>query len=283
MSTLMRKSALPEIEYPVSDGKPMAETMLHAEVLVDTREKLVDWFQVDPMVFVWGNFFVCYVEGDPRKHLAPDVFVIRGVPKLPLRDNYLVWKERIYPQAVIEVTSKTTAKEDQVEKLGIYRDIWKVQEYFLFDPRSEYLKPPLQGHRLRGNRYIKIKAVAGRLPSEVLGLHLERDNQQLRLYDPISGQYLRTAREKNALAEAARQQAEVGRQQAEAGRQQAEMAQRQAEAARQQAEAELEREALARQQTEAERQREVQARQQAEVEIEKLRSQLETFRRQSSK
>src|SRR5207245_1279828 len=106
-------------------------------------------------------------------HLAPDVFVVRGVRKLPLRDNYLVWKEGPYPQAVIEVTSKTTAKEDKEKKLRIYRDIWKVQEYFLFDPRSEYLKPPLQGHRLRGNRYLKIKAVAGRFPSEVLGLHLE--------------------------------------------------------------------------------------------------------------
>jgi Uma2 family endonuclease len=230
MSTLARSSALPEIEYPTSDGKPMAETIVHAQVIMDTREMLVDWFEEDPMVFVWGNFFVCYVEGDPRKHLAPDVFVVRGVPKLPLRDNYLVWKERKYPQAVIEVTSKTTAKEDQYEKLRIYRDIWKVQEYFLFDPRSEYLKPPLQGHRLRGKRYVRIKAVARRLPSEVLGLHLEREGQKLRLYDPRSGKYLMTAREKNMIAEEARQQAEAERQQAEAARQQAEVARQQAEA-----------------------------------------------------
>src|SRR5262249_7630956 len=160
--------------------------------------------------------------------------------------------------------SKTTAKKDQQVKLPIYRDIWKVQEYFLFDPRSEYLKPPLLGHRLRGSRYVQIKALAGRLPSEVLGLHLERDGQRLRLYDPSSRQYLMTAREKNALAEAAWQQAEVARQQAEVARQQAEVARQQAEVARQQAED-------ARQQAEAERQREALARELAEAEVEKLR------------
>ena len=168
------------------------------------------------MVYVWGNLLIFYDEGNPRKHLSPDVFVVRGVPKRPPREHYLVWKEGKYPQGVLEITSKTTAKEDQEEKLRIYREVWRVQEYFLFDPRSEYLKPPLQGYRLRGNRYVRIKAVAARLPSEVFGLHLERDGQQLRLYDPNRGQYLLTAREKNILIEAARQQAEAARQQAEA-------------------------------------------------------------------
>jgi Uma2 family endonuclease len=221
------------------------------------------------MVLAWGNLFVCYVEGNPRKHLVPDIFVVRGVPKLPLRDNYLVWKEGKYPQAVIEITSKTTAQEDQEEKLLIYREIWKVREYFLFDPRSEYLKPPLQGHRLRGNRYVRIRAVAGRLPSEVLRLHLEQEGQRLRLYDPSSGQYLLTAREKNALAERARQQAEAARLQAEAERLQAEEARLRAETARQRAESERRREAM--------------ARQQAEAQIDKLRREIEALRRQSPK
>jgi Uma2 family endonuclease len=154
MSTLARSSALPEIEYPTSDGKPMAETELHGQVMTDTREILVDWVEDDPMVYVWGNLLIFYEEGNPRKHLSPDVFMVRGVPKRPPRDHYLVWKEGKFPQAVVEVTSKTTAKEDQEEKQRIYREIWKVQEYFLFDPRAEYLKPPLQGHRLRGNRYL---------------------------------------------------------------------------------------------------------------------------------
>ena len=142
------------------------------------------------------------MEGDPRKFLAPDLFVVRGVSKTPRRDNYLIWKEVKAPELIIEITSKKTAKKDQGEKLQVYRAVWKVKEYFLFDPREDYLAPPLQGFRLRGKRFVRIKPVAGRLLSEVLGLHLERDGQHLRFYDPATGQWLKTAREKQALAEA---------------------------------------------------------------------------------
>ena len=30
-------------------------------------------------------------DGNKRKHIAPDVFVVRGVPKLPPRKYYLPW------------------------------------------------------------------------------------------------------------------------------------------------------------------------------------------------
>ena len=88
---------------------------------------------------------------------------------------------------VIEITSKTTRREDQNKKLTIYRDILKVLEYFQFDPTQDYLRPPLQGFRLEGGEYVRIEPVDDRLPSEVLGLHLERDGRELRLYDPVMG------------------------------------------------------------------------------------------------
>ena len=47
-------------------------------------------------------------------------------------------------------------------------------EYFLFDPRSEYLKPSLRGFRLIAGEYRPIEPIDGRLPSEMLGLHLEQ-------------------------------------------------------------------------------------------------------------
>src|SRR5207237_2800464 len=78
MSTLVRRSALPEIEYPTSDGKPMAETEIHGQIMTDSREMLVDWFQHEPMVYVWGNLLVFYEEGNPRKHLSPDVSMVPG-------------------------------------------------------------------------------------------------------------------------------------------------------------------------------------------------------------
>ena len=49
-----------------------------------------------------------------------------------------------------------------------------------------------------------------------MGLHLERDGQHLRFWNPASGQWLLTGREKYILAEAAREQETTARQQAEA-------------------------------------------------------------------
>jgi Uma2 family endonuclease len=237
----------------------MAESDVHILLMLTLIPMLREFFLPRPRVYVGGNMLVFYERGNPRKHVSPDVFVVPGVPNHVhhLRDNFLIWEEGKAPQVVMEFTSKTTRKEDTVTKFALYRDVLKVKEYFLFDPRAEYLDPPLQGYRLRGGKYLPIKAVDGRLPSRVLGLHLERDGHDLRLWNPTTGQRLLTADE-------ARQQADEARQRAEAARQQADEARRQADEVRQQAEAEARREAA--------------ARQQAETEVERLRRQIEELR-----
>ena len=73
---------------------------------------------------------------------------------------------------MIEITSKSTRREDQRKKKELYRDVLQVHEYFQFDPTEDYLKPPLQGFRLIEGEYVPIEPVDGRVPSEVLGLHL---------------------------------------------------------------------------------------------------------------
>src|SRR5439155_12250044 len=80
------------------------------------------------------------------------------------------------------------------------------------DPLGDYLDPPLRGYRLRKGVYQPIRLVNGRLPSQVLGLHLERDGKQLRLYDPSTQQWLPTLEEDRL----AREQDRLARQQAEA-------------------------------------------------------------------
>jgi Uma2 family endonuclease len=205
-----------EIEYPTSDGKPMAETELHARDMIDLIETLRDHFAADPDVYVWGNLLLYYKEGDASKSVAPDVFFVRGVPKEPPRDTYLLWREGKGPDVVIEVTSKSTRRDDEEKKLALYRDVLKVPEYFLFDPTEEYLRPSLKGYRLRRRRYVPIEPVLGRLPSEVLGLHLERDGTQLRLFNPVTGRRLLTPRERASLAEAALLNAETRARLAEA-------------------------------------------------------------------
>jgi Uma2 family endonuclease len=193
----------------------MAETDWHRRLISTLIETLEAYFAEEPRIYVSGNLLLFYKEGDPRRHVAPDVFVVKGVPKRP-RPNYLVWREGKGPDVVIECTSKSTRKEDQQEKLNLYRDTLRVKEYFLFDPLADYLDPPLQGFRLRHGKYVPIKPVEGRLPSQVLGLHLERDGDRLRLYDPRTEEWLPTPAEAAEQAEAARVQEARARQRAEA-------------------------------------------------------------------
>jgi Uma2 family endonuclease len=194
-------ATVPEIEYPTSDGKPMAETDDHRELMLDLIETLKRRYAGHPDFYVSGNLLMYYLEGDKHRHVSPDVFAVPGVGKHN-RDYYLIWEEGKGPALVIELTSRSTKNEDLKVKFSLYQDVLKVQEYFLFDPHAEYLKPPLQGFRLYRGRYVPIKAVKGRLPSKVLGLHLERNGKELRLYDPVTQTWLPTPREALSSAEA---------------------------------------------------------------------------------
>jgi Uma2 family endonuclease len=192
MASMKTLSTPSQVEYPHSDGKPVGETPEHCEYLLHLVHVLRQWFADDAMTYVAGNSFLYYEEGNPRRHVSPDVFVVHGIPKLPPRRRYLVWEERKAPDLIIELTSTSTVDEDQERKFALYRDVFRVQEYFLFDPLGECLEPRLQGFRLRRGEYVPIRRLKGRLPSKVLALHLEPDDWELRLYDPKTNRWLLT-------------------------------------------------------------------------------------------
>ena len=194
--------------YPTSDGKPMAETDWHRGLMNALIQTLKVWYAAQSRVYVSGNLLLFYEEGNRRRHVSPDVFVVKGIAKHD-RPNYLLWEEGKGPDVAIELTSSSTRHEDMEDKFHLYQDTLRVKEYFLFDPLGDYLTPPLQGHRLRRGAYHPIRTAAGRLPSQVLGLHLERNGRELRLYDPAAGIWLPTPLEMAAEAEAARQRAEA--------------------------------------------------------------------------
>lgn len=245
--------------YPTSDGKPMAETELHRDLMLTLIHTLKWWFRDDPSVCVSGNLLVYYEKGYKRRHVSPDVFVVPGIGN-HRRENYLLWEEGRGLDLVIELTSRSTMMEDIEEKYNLYVEKLAVKEYFLFDPREEYLKPSFQGYRRFGSGFRTIKPVAGRFTSKVLGLQLERDGDQLRFRDPRSGQRVPTPSERIA-AEAARAAAEAERAAAEAERAAAEAERAAVEAARAAAEADR-----------ANR---------AEAEVERLRQQLAQLQRRN--
>jgi Uma2 family endonuclease len=196
---------VPEIEYPESDGKPMAETPYHMRVMIDLIETLRAWFKPNRRVYVWGNMFVYYVPGDPRKNVSPDLMVVKGVDRDRPRRVFKVWEEGRGPSATIEITSRKTRAEDTDTKFQLYQEVLKVREYFLFDPLDEYLKPALKGYRLRRGVYVPIEPEAERLPSKELGLHLEKHGQALRLWNAATAQWLPTWEEAFQQEQQARQ------------------------------------------------------------------------------
>jgi Uma2 family endonuclease len=258
--------------YPTSDGKPMAETDLHRILMVDLIQQLQEYFAARRRIYVSGNLLMFYVPGNRRRHVSPDVFVVKGVPK-HLRINYLVWEEGKGPDFIIELTSSSTRRVDQQQKFALYRDTLQVPEYFLFDPFGDWLSPPLQGYRLKDGDYVPIRPRAGRLPSKELGLHLERNDSELRLYNPATGQWLPTSAEKSRREQQEREQAEAVAERAQAIADQARTAAQRERAARERAEAVAEQAQIL-----AERERA--AREQAETELDRLRKELETTRRQ---
>jgi Uma2 family endonuclease len=178
-----------ETYYPESDGKPMAESDLHRDVMTDLIHALKTRYIGEPNVYVAGNLLLYYVEGDPRQSVSPDVLVTWGIPK-GHRKTYLLWKEGRAPGFVIEVTSDSTRGEDLGKKKDLYLRLG-VEEYILFDPLGDYLHPRLQGHRLVLGRYQPIQLEAdGSLLSRTTGLRLRIEGQNLRLIDESTGERL---------------------------------------------------------------------------------------------
>ncbi|NEU74932.1 Uma2 family endonuclease [Hassallia byssoidea VB512170] len=200
------------IEYPDEDGKPMAESDQARFYLRYGTEVLEVYFQNLPNVYVSGNLFIYYEEGNPEAVVAPDVFVVFGVENRQRR-SYKTWEENNKsPDFVLEITSKATRSKDQGAKKGIYAFLG-VREYFQYDPTGDYLTPQLQGLRLVEGNYFPIASNTLEdgtvsLTSEVLGLELRVKSGDMRFYDAATGKTLLTYEEEAAARQAAEEKAQ---------------------------------------------------------------------------
>jgi Uma2 family endonuclease len=198
--------------YPTRDGQPMAETELHADEMTELKLMLRRHFEpVSDRTYVGCNLFVYYEEGNPRAVFSPDVFVVAGAPQRQ-RDTYKLWKDGPAPAWVIEVTSRSSRVEDKGNKKAVC-EMLGVAEYFLYDPRAEYLDPPLQGFRLVGGTYRPIALDdRGELRAETLGLSFFLDERGLiSVRDLRTGQTLLRVKAERERAEAERERAEAER------------------------------------------------------------------------
>ena len=208
------------IDYPDSDGLPMAESESQFWPILYVGAALDWYFEARDDVYVVGNLLLYYREGDPSKSVSPDLMVVLGAPK-HVRSSYRLWEEPKAPDFVLEIASGSTYRTDRGEKRSIYAGMG-VSEYWQCDPAGGYLDPQLLGFRLSEDRYasVPVSAMEGgtlTATSEVLGLDLRLTpgapvRESLRFYDPVRGEYLRSLRE----AEARLQEERAARQALEA-------------------------------------------------------------------
>jgi Uma2 family endonuclease len=192
--TISMENLTTAIEYPDTDGLPMAESDHTCNYLIYAREALKAYFQDRSDIYVAGNLFIYYEEGNPKAVVAPDIFVVFGVENHNRR-SYKVWQENNkLPDFVLEITSKSTVGEDQGTKKGLYAYLG-VKEYFQYDPTADYLTPPLQGLRLIEGNYLPIPSnylASGELSitSQILALELRLQDGEMRFYNPATGKKL---------------------------------------------------------------------------------------------
>ena len=88
------------------------------------------------------------------------------------------------PSFVVEVASRSTSRRDGTTKRATYERMG-VQEYWRFDPLGELIAGRLEGWRLAGGRYKRVRAVraGGWHRSEALGLELRAERWLLRFHD----------------------------------------------------------------------------------------------------
>ena len=232
MSRIVRPAAT--VEYPSGDGQPMAENDWQLLAIINSVSALQYHYRDRPDVYVSGDLFIYYEEGNPRARVAPDVFVAFGVPSHK-RPSYKLWEEGVVPAFVMEVASVSTWREDDGRKAKLYERLG-VQEYWQYDPTGEYLGLRLKGRRLVEGAYVPqpvVESLDGMLllRSETLDLDFRVKGEEMHFFDPATGERLLSRIDQLAARQAAESRAEAAESRADAAASRADVAESRAGAA----------------------------------------------------
>ena len=163
--------------YPESDGKPMAETDTHRDLILLMIDLLRQAF---PDAYVSGNICLYYEEGNPKKMISPDALLCRG--QRPQKKRiYRAWEENAQLDLVVEFSSRSTRREDHHKKKRIYQEILRVPYYVIFDPHALYVN----AFELQEGEYVTLEINEEfRWNLEDLGVQLAVGQETgVRLYD----------------------------------------------------------------------------------------------------
>lgn len=174
--------------YPVEIEGEMGETGPHYK-LASLFFILLDHFFADQNdVSVAANQMVYFEKRNPKKWLAPDVFVCFGVEN-KMRRVFKTWDEGVFPQVVFGIASESTFENDLGGKRLDYARLG-VEEYYLLDPERDYLPPPLMAFRRDNGRLISVDVEDNRVFSSLLNLEIVDTGKSFRIFNPETKEYL---------------------------------------------------------------------------------------------
>jgi Uma2 family endonuclease len=174
----------PEVDYPESAGKPMADNTEQFRWIVVIQQNLDSLFAGDPNVFVAGDLLWYPVEGNNKLYSAPDVMVAVGRPKHK-RGSYQQWKEEnIAPQVVFEILSPCNTATEMTKKQAFYGR-YGVEEYYLYDPEERELVGCL-----RSNQHFEVVENMQDWVSPRLGIRFDVAGEELQIYRPNGDRFL---------------------------------------------------------------------------------------------
>ncbi len=169
------------VYYPAEEERPVPLSERALRLMYYLFQALSHIFRDDPMVHVGGDQFIYWEPGNIRKRVAPDVYVIRGVPKEPPRAVIRIWEEAV-PSLVVEVSSTASRKQDRERKLRLYQNDHRCPEYLIWDDDTA----ELLFYRLEEGRYEpQSPQIGGRFYCQELGVWFGPDPDVLvRVFGP---------------------------------------------------------------------------------------------------
>lgn len=125
--------------YPAEEEREVPLSDQAILLIIYLRQALHRIFFGRKDVYVGADQFIYWVPNNARKRVAPDVYVLKGVPSEPPREVIRVWEEAV-PSLVVEVSSQDSRAHDRGQKMEIYQDVLGCPEYLVYDvDRSELL------------------------------------------------------------------------------------------------------------------------------------------------
>ena len=201
------------IVYPETNGMPLPDGEYQAPLYRRVVGRLEVHFSGAPGVRVNGDTFIYYVEGDPRRSVSPDCYVVFGLSDAALRslslegnNTYLLWEVGKPPDFILEIGSHSTARADLGRKRDLYAELG-VAEYWRYDATGgEFYGEPLVGERLLDGEYSRVELrheSDGGIwsHSEALNLDLWWVDGELRFWNPVADRWLLSHEEERDRAE----------------------------------------------------------------------------------